>query len=570
MTLSRALSALVAEAVKQVAPGADSAVEPCVPTQNPDHGDYQSNVAFRIAKAMGVSPRAAAEALRDALPASDLLASVEVAGPGFLNLRVQPAGLARAVESLATDRRWGVPQDGAGKVLVIDFSSPNIAKRMHVGHLRSTIIGDALHRLHEACGWQVVADNHIGDWGTQFGKLIVGWQRWRDEDAYDTDAIAELQRLYQKFGVEAEADPSLEDLARQETAKLQAGDPANFALWEQFCSASMREFDGLYERLGVRFDEVMGESAYRHELQRLVEELLSTGVAVESEGAVIVPFTAEDGKGLEKTPLLIRKSDGAALYGTTDLATIRYRARAHGPTKVIYVVDTRQQQHFRQVFAAARKMGFDLDYQHVWFGMLRFPGGTVASTRSGGTINLVDVLDEARDRARAVVEEKDRDNELSPLERSAIAETIGVGAVKYFDLSQNPQSDITFDWDRSLALNGNTAPYLMYAHARCASILRRAGDARIAGIAIEHPLERELALALARLPEVVATATAAYRPNLLAEHLFGITESFGRFYGECRVLGSPEERSRLALTRATASALRFGLDLLGIGAPERM
>lgn len=563
------LTGLVAQAAA-AAGYADSPVtlEPCVATNNPEHGDYQSNYAFRLGKALRTNPRAVAEAMVAALPENDLVAAAEVAGPGFINFRVTDTALAREVVRQSLDVHGGIPQTGAGRTAVIDFSSPNIAKRMHVGHLRSTVIGDALHRIYEALGWTVIADNHVGDWGTPFGKLIVAWHRWRDEAAYATDAIAELQRLYQHFGVAADSEPELVDQARAETAKLQAGDAENLALWAEFVSASMREFDAIYRRMDIHFDVALGESAYRDELQDLVTELLASGVAVESEGAVVIPFDETDGKGLKNQPMMVRKSDGAALYGTTDIATIRHRTRTWDPALCIYVVDIRQAGHFRQLFAAARKLGFQSELVHVGFGMLKF-GGAVASTRSGGTVNLVDVLDEARQRALDVVEEKSGD--LDAAEKLAIAETVALGAVKYFDLSQNPQSDITFDWERSLALNGNTAPYLMYAHARCCSVQRRAGVAvNVSDLQITHPMERELCMLLSRFPEAVELAAQGYKPNVVADYLYQIATTFGRFWDQCHVIGTPEQASRLAMTQATAAVLARGLGLLGIGAPERM
>jgi arginyl-tRNA synthetase len=460
--------------------------------------------------------------------------------------------------------------------LVLDYSSPNIAKRMHVGHMRSTIIGNALHRMFRFLGWDVIADNHIGDWGTQFGKLIVAWRGWRDDAAYAADPIGELQRIYKLFGERAAVDPSLEDAARAETVKLQEGDEDNRRLWEAFCKVSLEEFEQVYARLGVRFDVVLGESWYRDRLPGLVEELLARGVAVPSEGAVVVPFGPEDGPELAAAPLLIRKRDGASLYGTTDLATIEHRLKAWSPAQIVYVTDTRQQLHFKQVFAAARRIGWDADYRHCWFGMLRFGDGSIAATRGGGqNVNLVDVLDEAAARARAVVDE--RSAELPEREREAIAEAVGLGAVRYADLSQNPQTDIVFEWDKMLSLQGNTAPYLMYAHARCCSILRRAGvaeDAPMGDIALGHPLERALAMRLLVQGEVLLAAAATTRPNLLCDHLFQLAGDFARFYGECSVLHEdvPVEvrASRVALVRATRRAMKVGLELLGITALDRM
>ena len=571
--VAQQLTDLIAQAAANAGHGdAPIPLEPCVPTNNPDHGDYQSNFAFRLGKSLRTNPREVAGAIVAALPPHDMVAEASVAGPGFINFRLADAWLSNDVAARADDDRLGVSTPGAGRTVVIDYSSPNIAKRMHVGHLRSTLIGNALHRMLSFLGYRVIADNHVGDWGTQFGKLIVGWHGWRDDAAYDADPIAELQRIYQAFGERAEADPALLDQARAETAKLQQGDAENLALWEQFVSASMVEFDSIYDRLGVRFDVVHGESFYRKGLQALIDELLEAGLARHNEGAVIIEFDKSDGKGLG-TPLLIRKSDGAALYGTSDLATVRHRMETWAPSDIVYVVDLRQKLHFRQVFAASRKMGItEVGFHHVPFGILRFPDGAVASTRSGGNINLVDVLDTAVAKARAIVDEGSA--HLPEDERARIAEAVGIGAVKYFDLSQNPQSDITFDWERSLALDGNSAPYMMYAYARCASILRKAEErgAVPTTLRIHHPLERAVAVDVIRLGEVIEQAVRTWRPNLLAEHLYVTSQSFSRFFAECRVLGDdPEETgSRLVLTQATARALKIGLDLLGVEVQPRM
>jgi arginyl-tRNA synthetase len=549
------------------------AVEPALPTQDPRFGDYQSNHAFRLGKALRQNPRAVADAVCRALPAHPAIAKAEVAGPGFINFTLTEAWIGEQLALRAVDERFGAPTPGAGRTVVIDYSSPNIAKRMHVGHLRSTIIGNALDRLHRFLGWTVIADNHIGDWGTQFGKLIVAWRRWRDEGAYAEDAIAELQRIYKLFGERAEGDPTLEDEARAETLKLQEGDPENRALWETFVDVSMREFGEVYDRLGVRFDVVHGESFYRDRLVGLVDDLLERGIAVPSEGAVVVPFTADDGKELANTRLLIRKRDGASLYGTTDIATVLHRVETWAPERAIYVTDVRQQLHFKQLFAAVRRMGIGLELEHVWFGMLRFGDGTIAATRGGGqSVNLKDVLDEAAARARAVVDEKSP--ELSEHERASIAEAVGVGAVRYADLSQNPQSDIVFEWDKMLSLQGNTAPYLMYAYARCCSILRKGGQDAVASIVLTEPAERALATHLLQLPEAALAAASNSRPNLLADYLYELASRFAQFWMACPVLHegvAPEVRaSRLGIVVASARALRIGLSLLGIVPIERM
>jgi len=569
-TVAAHLTTLVRSAAERAGFG-DEPIESTVATRDPAHGDYQSNAAFRIAKRVGRRPRDIAEALVAALPGDPAVAGAEVAGPGFVNLRLANEWLARDVAARAADPRLGAPQPGAGHTIVIDYSAPNVAKRMHVGHLRSTIIGNALDRIHRFLGWRVVADNHLGDWGLQYGKLLLGWREWRDDEAFAQDPIGELQRVYQLATERAESDPKFLDDARAETVLLQEGDPERLKLWQEFVDVSLAEFAVLYDRLTIKFDTFYGESAFRHELKPLVEDLLARGVAVESEGAIVVPLEGND------PPLLIRKKDGASLYGTTDLATLRQRIRDYAPSKILYVVDTRQQAHFRQLFAAARRMGVppDLELVHVWFGMLRLSGGVVASTRKGQVVNLIELLDRAAEKAFEVVTTKSP--ELTEAERYAIAEAVGTGTVKYFDLSQNPQSDITFTWDRALSLDGGSAVYLQYAYARLHSILRSGGAADAppsAPVAVEHESERALALLVARLPEAVEAAAEQHRPNLLAEHLDQLAKAVGPFYETCPVLkdGVPADvrERRLALVFAVAHALRAGLELLGIQTIPRM
>jgi len=573
-TVSDVLTTLIRAAAVSAGHGGSAVpLEPCVPTNDARNGDYQSNYAFRLGKSLRTNPRAVAQALVDALPEHPAIAKADVAGPGFLNLHLNDAWLAQHVCEMASDAHLGSPQSGEGRTLVIDFSSPNVAKRMHVGHLRSTIIGDSLARLHRHLGTHVVADNHIGDWGTQFGMLISELRTSRDDDAYAKDPIGELQRLYQAFKSRQADDPSLQEVAREETARLQRGDPENRALWEEIVRVSLAEYDRVYARLGVHFDVTLGESFYNPALANLVEDLLSRGIAEIDDGAALVRFAPEDGKGLAKNPLLIRKSDGAALYGTTDLATAQYRLATWSPDTIVYVTDVRQQLHFRQLFAAARKVGLTCDYQHVWFGMLRLAGGAIASTRSGKGESLVDVLDAAVAHARAVVDQKSA--ALPEAERATIAEAVGVGAIKYTDLSQNPQSDIVFDWDKMLSLEGNTAPYLMYAVARIHSIFRRHGSTpdNARALCIAHPAERALAFLIARTPEVIAAAAASWRPNLLADHTFATANAFATFYHDCPVLNAPDDDTRdarLALCLATVRALETGMTLLGLTPLTRM
>lgn len=586
-TLSAVLTELVVEAAEAAGhAGVLDDVEAATPTNNPKFGDYQSNHAFRLGRALRTNPRATAEAVVACLRPHPAVAAVQVAGPGFINFTLDRAWLGRHLVAMGADAHGAVPQEGAGETVVIDYSSPNVAKRMHVGHMRSTIIGNALHRMHAQAGWTVVADNHIGDWGTQYGKLMVAWDRVRDEAAFAEDAIGELERVYVRFKELAEEDPSLADEARALTARLQAGDPELLELWRRFVHVSLAEFDQVYERLGVRFDVTLGESFYNPSLPRVVDEALAAGVAEESDGAVVIKFTgegpAEAGrKGLKDTVLVIRKQDGAFLYGTTDLATLDHRLQTWDPARVLYVTDGRQQLHFKQVFAAWQRIRLAQgasdalerpELEHVWFGTLKLGDGAMSS-RGGNIVRLVDFVDEAVRRARAAVDEKNPD--LPEEERAAIAEAVGVSAVRYADLSQNPQSDVTFDWDRMLALTGNTAPFLLYSYARCRNIQDKAGVRPVLSTppVLSDPLEQALALSIAKYPEILPVALASSRPNLVCDLLFEVATAFNRFYAECPVLKAETEavrESRLALVELTARCLARGFDALGLVALERM
>ena len=571
-TIPALLHNLVADAAAAV--GFDNGLvdaELAQPTQNPKFGDYQSNHAFRLGRAMNTNPRAVAEKINAAIVEHAAVASTSVAGPGFINFTLTDDFLAAQLGRQVTDPHRSIAQNGAGKTVVIDYSSPNVAKRMHVGHMRSTIIGNTLDRMHRAQGWSVVADNHIGDWGTQFGKLIVAWNQWLDAGAFDEDPIGELERLYVKFGNEADDDMNAQ--ARAETAKLQSGDEVNNALWRRFIDASMVEFNRVYDRLGVSFDEVLGESFYNPVLPGVVASLKERGIAEDSEGAVVIRWGEDGPKGLADTVLVVQKQDGAFLYGTTDLATLAHRKQTWDPERVIYVTDTRQQLHFRQVFDAWNRWEPDhgIDLVHTWFGMLVLPEGAM-STRKGNVIRLMDLVDEAVKRARAVVDEKSPN--LSEDERAHVAESVGSAAIRYADLSQNPQSNVTFTWDKMLSLEGNTAPYLMYSYARCRSIQRKGEiTPSVDGLGIAGEFERALAMQLLRFGAIVASATNVRRPNLLCDYLYETANVFNRFYREERVLGAETEADktrRLALVEATARVLEAGFGLLGIEPLERM
>ena len=456
---------ILADAVER-ALGAPAIIRPCA---DPQFGDYQANGVMAVAKQRKENPRALAEKVIGQLQLADVCEPPTVAGAGFINFRLKPSFVAKQVLAAAADERLGVPKVAQLKTVVIDFSSPNVAKPMHVGHIRSTIIGDCLARVSRFLGHRVITDNHLGDWGTQFGMLIVGWKKFRDDSALAKDPIGELERLY-KF---VNDKPELRDEAKAELVKLQQGDAENRAIWQKIIDLSMQEFEKTYRRLGVKFDHTLGESFYNPKLKDVVEELKRSGIARESEGAICVFF--EDNPELKNAPpLIIQKADGAFLYGTTDMATLKHRIEQWHPDEIIYVTDARQQLHFKQVFAAARKWWKEVpDLRHVYFGSILGEDGKPLKTREGTPVKLTELLDEAEERALAVVTEKSP--ELPVETRQAVARAVGIGAVKYADLSQNRTTDYVFSWARMLAMTGNTAPYMQYAYVRVQSIFRRSG-----------------------------------------------------------------------------------------------
>ena len=477
------------------------------------------------------------------------------------------------LQKLLTDPAGGIPHREHPRTVVIDFSSPNVAKPMHVGHLRSTVIGDSLARISAAVGHRVIRDNHLGDWGSQFGMILWGWKTARDESRFETDPVAELARLYRLAQDRIKAgEKSVEDAARAETAKLHAGDPENRALWSRFIPYCLAALQAVYDRLGVKFDVQLGESFYDTQLAAVVSDLKERGLAVESEDAIVV-FVEQT-----EAPFLIRKRDGAFTYATTDLATIKYRADTWHPDQMLYVVDHRQGDHFKQLFEVARKWGItSAELEHVAFGTILGSDRRPFKTREGDVVGLESLLDEATAIARKVVDENSP--ELDQGERERVAEVVGLGAIKYADLCQNRISDYVFDWQKMLAMNGNTATYLQYAYARIKSIFRKGGFAPEAirrqqpKIDLSHPAERALGVRLLRLPEVLELADSEHKPNVLTDYLFDLANAFSAFFEGCPVLKaeSVERRdSRLALCDLTATTLKTGLGLLGIDIVERM
>jgi arginyl-tRNA synthetase len=568
------------QAVAAALPDADVSAVLVRPCPDPKFGDYQTTALMSLAKARKMNPRQLAADVVARLQGDDACEKVEVAGAGFLNFRLKPEALARTLEGAARGEHLFFEPAPQPRTVVMDFSSPNVAKSMHVGHIRSTILGDCLARTLRFLGHKVITDNHLGDWGTQFGMLLVAWKRDLDAGALKVDPIAEMERLYKKISAECKANPAALEDARQELVKLQRGDEENLRIWHEMIALSQVQFDTIYERLGVRFDYTLGESFYHPRLRPLVEELRVKGIARESEGAIAIFF--EDIPQLKEHPALIQKSDGAFNYTTTDLATLAHRLETWRPDAIVYVTDARQQLHFQQLFAAFRRWQPEAksELAHVWFGSILGEDGKPFKTRSGETVKLADLLDEAEERAFKVVSEKSP--ELPEAARREIARIVGIGAVKYADLLPNRQSDYVFSWDKLLALNGNTAPYLQYAYARIRSIFRK-GDAEQhisplpppqspASIRLDAPEELALARHLLNFGLVLEAVADDYRPNFLCNYLYDLAGHFTSFYENCPVLKSEAEQraSRLALCDLTARVLKGGLDVLGIQTLEQM
>lgn len=532
-----------------------------------EFGDLQCSAAMQLTKALGKKPREVAQVLADAFAKHTAVARTELAGPGFVNIWLTDAWLASHATAGTTLR-----QVGAGQRVVLDYSSPNVAKPMHIAHIRSTIIGDATKRVLRALGYEVIADNHLGDWGTQFGKLIVAYKRWLDADAFARDPVEELLRLYVKYTEEEERDPAILEQARAELVKLQQGDAENVGLWKKFIDASMVEFEGIYRRLGVSFDVTLGESFYNNRLAATVELLKQQGIAEPSEGAIVV-FFAKERDGEEMPPFLVLKGDGGFNYGTTDVAGVLYRVERWDPSRIIIVTDERQQLHFRQLFATARRLGIKCSLEHVWFGLMRLPEGTISTRKGKGLIYLDDLLDEAERRAFDVATESSPD--FPEDERREIARVVGIGAVKYNDLSKDRQTMVTFTWDKALSLQGNSGPYLQYAYARIRSIVRKAeaeGGASPGPVGELSPVERTLVLKLLAFPEMVEQVGKSARPHLLCDYLYDLAGAFSTFYADHPVLkAEPAVRAaRLTLCNQVADTLRTGLGLLGIETLDRM
>ena len=563
------------EAVRSVLPDADLSRVLVRPATDAKFGDYQSNALMSLAKERKMNPRQLATDVKAKLDVSEWCDKVEIAGAGFLNFTLKSSAIGQALAGAAKGEHLFFQKTTKPRCVVIDFSSPNVAKPMHVGHIRSTILGDSLARVLRLLGHRVITDNHIGDWGTQFGKLLVGWKKHLDKAALERDAIAELERLYKLVNTASEQDPAVLDEARRELVKLQSGYEENLKIWRDMIVLSEKQFERVYNRLGVRFDYTYGESYYNPRLKAVVEDLQKRGLATESEGAIIVAFP--DVPELKEHPALVQKSDGGFNYSTTDLATLQFRLEGGSwgekPDEIVYVTDGRQQLHFRQIFTAFRKWHPELGVKlaHVWFGSILGEDGKPFKTRSGDTVKLEDLLDEAEERAFKVVTEKNA--EMTEAARLEIARVVGLGAIKYANLSQNRQSDYVFSWDKMLSFQGNTAPYLQYAYTRVRSIFRKneIETAAVGDITLNAPEEITLAKHLLNFGLAEAVAED-YRPNFLCTYLYELSGHFARFYENCPVLKAEgaQRAARLALCDVTAKVLKEGLGVLGIEVTETM
>jgi arginyl-tRNA synthetase len=573
MNLKQTLDARIKATLASIS-GQPDAAAVVQPSKNPQFGDYQANGVMALAKQLKRNPRELGTAVAEALDLGDIADKIEVAGPGFINIHLAPAWLAAQLNALAGQRL--VQPVAQPQTVLIDYSSPNLAKEMHVGHLRGTIIGDAVARTFDYLGHNLIRHNHFGDWGTQFGMLITHLQELPDQGA-DQQQLANLETFYRAAKQRFDSDPDFAERARLNVVKLQSGDPDCLAMWEKFIAISVSHCRELYQRLGITLSDadIVPESFYNPRLAGVLATLRERGLLQESEGAQCVfldEFKTREGEPL---PVIVQKSDGGFLYATTDLAAIQYRSTELGAERILYVVDARQGLHFQQVFAVARLAGLakpDCRLEHLSYGTMMGNDGKPFKTRSGDTIKLMDLCEEGVERAFALVSSKNPD--LPEAERRRIAETVGIAAIKYADLSKNRNSDYIFDWDSMLALDGNTAPYLLYAYARIRSIFRRAGlDADASyHISITAAEERSLALKLLQFSEVVETLAEDCLPNQLCLYLYELAGHFMKFYEACPVLKAEgsEREARLGLCQLTARTLKQGLELLGITPLEQM
>ncbi|HFW0853440.1 TPA: arginine--tRNA ligase [Salmonella enterica subsp. enterica serovar Virchow] len=575
------IQALLSEKVSQamIAAGAPADCEPQVrQSAKVQFGDYQANGMMAVAKKLGMAPRQLAEQVLTHLDLSGIASKVEIAGPGFINIFLEPAFLAEQVQQALTSDRLGVSQP-TRQTIVVDYSAPNVAKEMHVGHLRSTIIGDAAVRTLEFLGHHVIRANHVGDWGTQFGMLIAWLEKQQQENAGDM-ALADLEGFYRDAKKHYDEDEAFAERARNYVVKLQIGDTYFREMWRKLVDITMTQNQITYDRLNVTLtrDDVMGESLYNPMLPGIVADLKAKGLAVESEGATVVFLDEFKNKEGDPMGVIIQKKDGGYLYTTTDIACAKYRYETLHADRVLYYIDSRQHQHLMQAWTIVRKAGYVPDsvpLEHHMFGMMLGKDGKPFKTRAGGTVKLADLLDEALERARRLVAEKNPDMSADELEK--LANAVGIGAVKYADLSKNRTTDYIFDWDNMLAFEGNTAPYMQYAYTRVLSVFRKADiDEQAlasAPVIISEDREAQLAARLLQFEETLTVVAREGTPHVMCAYLYDVAGLFSGFYEHCPILSAENDavrNSRLKLAQLTAKTLKLGLDTLGIETVERM
>ncbi|CEB58544.1 TPA: arginine--tRNA ligase [Salmonella enterica subsp. enterica serovar Typhi] len=575
------IQALLSEKVSQamIAAGAPADCEPQVrQSAKVQFGDYQANGMMAVAKKLGMAPRQLAEQVLTHLDLSGIASKVEIAGPGFINIFLEPAFLAEQVQQALTSDRLGVSQP-TRQTIVVDYSAPNVAKEMHVGHLRSTIIGDAAVRTLEFLGHHVIRANHVGDWGTQFGMLIAWLEKQQQENAGDM-ALADLEGFYRDAKKHYDEDEAFAERARNYVVKLQSGDTYFREMWRKLVDITMTQNQITYDRLNVTLtrDDVMGESLYNPMLPGIVADLKAKGLAVESEGATVVFLDEFKNKEGDPMGVIIQKKDGGYLYTTTDIACAKYRYETLHADRVLYYIDSRQHQHLMQAWTIVRKAGYVPDsvpLEHYMFGMMLGKDGKPFKTRTGGTVKLADLLDEALERARRLVAEKNPDMPADELEK--LANAVGIGAVKYADLSKNRTTDYIFDWDNMLAFEGNTAPYMQYAYTRVLSVFRKADiDEQAlasAPVIISEDREAQLAARLLQFEETLTVVAREGTPHVMCAYLYDVAGLFSGFYEHCPILSAENDavrNSRLKLAQLTAKTLKLGLDTLGIETVERM
>ncbi|EJS8836754.1 arginine--tRNA ligase [Salmonella enterica] len=575
------IQALLSEKVSQamIAAGAPADCEPQVrQSAKVQFGDYQANGMMAVAKKLGMAPRQLAEQVLTHLDLSGIASKVEIAGPGFINIFLEPAFLAEQVQQALASDRLGVSQP-TRQTIVVDYSAPNVAKEMHVGHLRSTIIGDAAVRTLEFLGHHVIRANHVGDWGTQFGMLIAWLEKQQQENAGDM-ALADLEGFYRDAKKHYDEDEAFAERARNYVVKLQSGDTYFREMWRKLVDITMTQNQSTYDRLNVTLtrDDVMGESLYNPMLPGIVADLKAKGLAVESEGATVVFLDEFKNKEGDPMGVIIQKKDGGYLYTTTDIACAKYRYETLHADRVLYYIDSRQHQHLMQAWTIVRKAGYVPDsvpLEHHMFGMMLGKDGKPFKTRAGGTVKLADLLDEALERARRLVAEKNPDMPADELEK--LANAVGIGAVKYADLSKNRTTDYIFDWDNMLAFEGNTAPYMQYAYTRVLSVFRKADIEEqalaSAPVIISEDREAQLAARLLQFEETLTVVAREGTPHVMCAYLYDVAGLFSGFYEHCPILSAENDavrNSRLKLAQLTAKTLKLGLDTLGIETVERM